>query len=223
MNFLRGFIRGFCLKIPFLLTQLVVAVQTLSDSNNNILKISRIFLDPQKLIETSKNCLKFGRNNVWDFQKLFQSSENSLKLLETFSDLRELFKTSANCLSLPITVWDFRQLLKTSKNCLKISRNCLTFWRTMSDFQNTSQETVKENSGPSGPLYSIVRKLFIWFAHSWRGFASCFIYSLVIQVIVAKVLLAIWEILLHDNNCGYISHRFSYKFVFILFLFFFTS
>ena len=40
---------------------------------------------------------------------------------------------------------------------------------------------------------------------------------------VAKVLLAIWEIFLHENNRNYNSYRCSYKFAFILFLFFLTS
>ena len=35
---------------------------------------------------------------------------------------------------------------------------------------------------------------------------------------VAKVSLAVWETLLHENNRHYNSHRFSYKFAFILFL-----
>ena len=35
---------------------------------------------------------------------------------------------------------------------------------------------------------------------------------------VAKVLLAIGEILLHENNRNYKSYRFSYKFAFIVFL-----
>ena len=35
---------------------------------------------------------------------------------------------------------------------------------------------------------------------------------------VAKVLLAIWETFLHENNCNYNSYGFSYKFAFILFL-----
>ena len=57
---------------------------------------------------------------------------------------------------------------------------------------------------------------------------GCFIYSFVIQVIsekhcVAKVLLAIWEIILHENNRNYNSYRFSYKFAFILFLSFLTN
>ena len=38
---------------------------------------------------------------------------------------------------------------------------------------------------------------------------------------VAKVLLAIWEIFLHENNRNYDSYRFSYKSVFIHFFFFF--
>ena len=40
---------------------------------------------------------------------------------------------------------------------------------------------------------------------------------------VAKVLLAIWEIFLHENNCRYNSYRFSSKFAFILFLPFLTN
>ena len=40
---------------------------------------------------------------------------------------------------------------------------------------------------------------------------------------VAKVLLAIWEIFLHENNRNYNSYRFSYKFAFILFLSFLTN
>ena len=40
---------------------------------------------------------------------------------------------------------------------------------------------------------------------------------------VAKISLAIWKIFLHENNCNYDSHRFSYEFVFILFLSFLTN
>ena len=40
---------------------------------------------------------------------------------------------------------------------------------------------------------------------------------------VAKVLLAIWETFLHENNHDYDSYRFSYRFAFILFLSFFTN
>ena len=35
---------------------------------------------------------------------------------------------------------------------------------------------------------------------------------------VAKVLLAVLEIFLHENNCNFNSYRFSYKFALILFL-----
>ena len=62
----------------------------------------------------------------------------------------------------------------------------------------------------------------------WGHSTGCFIYSFVIQVIseknrVAKILLAIWDIFLHENNCNYNSYRFTYKFDFILFLPFFTN
>ena len=55
----------------------------------------------------------------------------------------------------------------------------------------------------------------------WGHSTVCFIYSFMIQVIsqkaiVAKVFLAIWEILLHGNNHNYSSYRFSYKFAFTL-------
>ena len=40
---------------------------------------------------------------------------------------------------------------------------------------------------------------------------------------VAKVLLAVSEIFLHENNNNYNSYRFSYRFVFILFLSFLTN
>ena len=40
---------------------------------------------------------------------------------------------------------------------------------------------------------------------------------------VAKVLLVIWEIFLHENNNNYNSYRFSCKFVFLLFLSFLTN
>ena len=34
---------------------------------------------------------------------------------------------------------------------------------------------------------------------------------------VAKVLLAMWEVFLHENNCNYNSYKSSYKFAFIPF------
>ena len=40
---------------------------------------------------------------------------------------------------------------------------------------------------------------------------------------VAEFLLAIWGIFLHESNCNYNSYRFSYRFVFILFLSFLTN
>ena len=58
--------------------------------------------------------------------------------------------------------------------------------------------------------------------------AGCFIYSYVIQVISAKalcskVVLAIWEMFLHENNRNYNSYRFSYKLAFIFRLSFLTK
>ena len=40
---------------------------------------------------------------------------------------------------------------------------------------------------------------------------------------LAKILLAIWGIFLHENNCNYNSCRFNYKFAFIFFLYFLTN
>ena len=40
---------------------------------------------------------------------------------------------------------------------------------------------------------------------------------------VAKVLLVIWEIFLHENNRNYNSYKFSYKLAFIVFLSFLTN
>ena len=56
----------------------------------------------------------------------------------------------------------------------------------------------------------------------WGRSTGCFIYSFVIQVIsekrlCSKVLLAVWETLLHEHNCHYAYYWFGYKFVFILF------
>ena len=65
-------------------------------------------------------------------------------------------------------------------------------------------------------------------AHSWPGFGDGVLQVVLFTVLwfkwsvkkccIAKVLLAIWEIFLNENNCNYNSYRFSYKFAFILFL-----
>ena len=46
----------------------------------------------------------------------------------------------------------------------------------------------------------------LWF--KWSVYKHC----------LAKVLLAIWQIFLHENNCNYNSYKFRYKFAFIPFL-----
>ena len=56
----------------------------------------------------------------------------------------------------------------------------------------------------------------------WGHSIGCFIYNFLIQWSVkkhwvAEVLLAIWEIFLHENNCNYNSCRFTNRFL-ILFL-----
>ena len=56
----------------------------------------------------------------------------------------------------------------------------------------------------------------------YRLFYSQFKWS-VKKRCVAKVLLVIREIFLHENNRNYNSYRFSYKFAFILFLSFLTN
>ena len=61
----------------------------------------------------------------------------------------------------------------------------------------------------------------------WGCSTSCFTYSFLIQVIREKtlgnVLLAIWELFLHENNQIYNSYRFIDKFAFILLLSFLTD
>ena len=57
----------------------------------------------------------------------------------------------------------------------------------------------------------------------WGHSTGYFIYNFVIQLIsgkhcIERVLLAIWEIFLHENIRNYISCRFSHKFAFIHFL-----
>ena len=58
---------------------------------------------------------------------------------------------------------------------------------------------------------------------SWWGFAKGVLQAVLFTVFwfklsankqcITKVLLAIWEIFLHENNCNYNSYKFSYKFV----------
>ena len=62
----------------------------------------------------------------------------------------------------------------------------------------------------------------------WGRSIGYFLYSFVIQVIsekkkLAKVLLLIWEIFLHENNRNCNFYRFTYKFTFVLFLPFLTN
>ena len=82
-------------------------------------------------------------------------------------------------------------------------------------------ESLKNNRNSS--------KAFQLIFHSWWGFAEGVLQVVLFTILlfkwsvkkhcVAKVLLAIWEIFLHENNCNYNSYRFSYKFSFILFYF----
>ena len=61
--------------------------------------------------------------------------------------------------------------------------------------------------------HSIQVFLFAVFWFKWSVKKHC----------VTKVLLAIWETILLENNRNYNSYRFSYKFVFTLFLWFLTN
>ena len=82
------------------------------------------------------------------------------------------------------------------------------------------------NSTPdkSGDPESLKNILFIQYAHSWGGFSEDVLQVLSFIVLwfkwsvkkhcVAKLLLAIWEILLHENNRNCNSYTFSYKVVF---------
>ena len=147
LNSFRGSIWGFCWRVPIFPTHFVIAVETLSDTTDNFLKILRIFLDPQ-LYESSENCLKLLRT-VWHFPQLFKSSENCLKLPRTVWDFRELFESFENCLKILRTVWIFRELFETSENCLKIPRtiqnfrDCLRLPRTVWEFQELSKNFLK--------------------------------------------------------------------------------
>ena len=140
MNSFRGFIRGFCWRVPILPTDLVIAVQALSGSTDNFLKILRIFLDLQQLMETIENCFRFRElfgtprpiygefsetsescltlpRTVWDFRELFKTTETCLRF-ENYLELRDLFLE--NFLRLLTAVWYFRELFETSENCLKL-------------------------------------------------------------------------------------------------------
>ena len=148
LNSFRGFIRGFCWRVPNLVTDLVIAVQTLSGSTDNFLEIPRIFLDPHQLMETTDKCLRFRElfgtprpisenylrpggffetsescltlsRTVWDFRELLETSKDFLKLPRIVWDFRE------HCLKPPRTVWDFQELFETSENCFKLLR---TVW-----------------------------------------------------------------------------------------------
>ena len=82
-------------------------------------------------------------------------------------------------------------------------------------------------------INATVRLLFSKCAHSWRGFSEGILRVVLFIVLrlnwsvqkhcVAKVLLAIWEIFLHENSQNHNSYRFSYRFTFILFLSFLTN
>ena len=74
--------------------------------------------------------------------------------------------------------------------------------------------------------------LFNQCVHSWREFAKGILQIVLFAILwfkwsvkkhcVAKVLLAIWEIFLHENNRKNNSDISSYKFAFVLFLLFLT-
>ena len=69
------------------------------------------------------------------------------------------------------------------------------------------------------------------YAHSWRGFVEGVLLAVLFTVLgfkwkkhsVAKILLAIWELILHEYNRSYKSYKISDKFAFILFLSFLTN
>ena len=67
----------------------------------------------------------------------------------------------------------------------------------------------------------------------WRGFPEGVLQVVLFTILwfkwsvkthcAAKVLLVIWDIFLHENNCNYNSYRFSYKVALILFLSFLAN
>ena len=95
---------------------------------------------------------------------------------------------------------------------------------------NVIKITLSNKSGNSENLKKIittVRKFFNLCAHSWQGFAEVVLQVVLLTVLwfkwsvkkycVVKVLLATWQIFLHENNFNYKSFRFSHKFTFIHF------
>ena len=109
------------------------------------LKISTIVLDP-RLYESSENCLKL-QETVLDVRELFETSENCLKIRKTAWDFRELFESFENCLRLPRIVSNFRELFETSESYVR-------FWEHFTTMEeNTSTSTMEENSGLSGTWY----------------------------------------------------------------------
>ena len=90
---------------------------------------------------------------------------------------------------------------------------------------NVAKNTLRNKSGSLKK--QSVGKLFNYCAYSWQGFAEgllqvvlftglCFKWS-VKKHCIAKNLQRIWETFTYENNRNYNSHKFSYKFAFIIF------
>ena len=81
-------------------------------------------------------------------------------------------------------------------------------------------------------IIATLQNLFSQCVHSWRGFAEGVLQVVLSTILwfkwsvkkhcLAMILLPVWEIFLHENNCHHNSYRFSYKFAFILFFSFLT-
>ena len=108
----------------------------------------------------------------------------------------------------------------------------INFSRVFKSYQKYFARQLRKSWKPQ-KIFPTIRKLFNLCAHSWREFAEGVLHVVLFTVLwfmlsvkehcVAKVLLEIWENILHENNRSYDSYRFSYKFGFILFLSFFKN
>ena len=94
--------------------------------------------------------------------------------------------------------------------------------------KNTLQ--VKLGNPESLKKYYHSSKAFqLYLAKICRGFSTGFLFTVLWfnwslkKLCLAKVLLTLWKIPLHEDNRNYNSQRFSYKFAFILFFSFLTN
>ena len=160
-----------------------------------------------------KTPFTFWDMRTWDMWKVcFQTFRNK-RICQKLACFLKNLQTSRVNNSIILTI----NSAELSGYCLKVIKNTL-----LDKLENP--ESLKK--------IATVRELFNKCSHSLPGFAEGILQVVLFTVswfkwskknCVAKVLLIIWEIFLHGNNCNYHSYGFSYKFVFILFLSFLTN